>query len=61
MLDSTIASFFYINTLVFHVADSPILPAVIDLCIEFGQQHPRQKYKALMICFLKQHMKTLLL
>lgn len=46
MLDATIASFFYENALSFNVADSPSLAAVIDQCIEFGQQHPGRRYKA---------------
>ena len=29
----------------FNIADSPSLAAVVDQCIEFGQQHPGRKYK----------------
>ena len=46
MLDTTIANFFYENALPFNIADSPSLAAVVDQCIEFGQQHPGPKYKA---------------
>jgi hypothetical protein len=46
MIDATIASFFYENALSFNVADSPSFTAVINQCIEFGQQHPGRSYKA---------------
>ena len=46
MLDTTIANFFHENALQFNIADSPSLAAVVDQCIEFGQQHPGLKYKA---------------
>jgi hypothetical protein len=45
-LDSTIANFIYENALSFHVADTQSFAAVVDQCIEFGQQHPGRKYKA---------------
>ena len=35
------------NILSFDVADSQSLAALVDLCIEFGQQHHGSKYKAL--------------
>jgi hypothetical protein len=44
-LDSTIASFIHENALSFNVADSPSFAAVVDQCIQFGQRHPRPKYK----------------
>ena len=46
MLDATLAIFFYQNALSFNVADSPSLAAVINECIEFGQQLPGRRYKA---------------
>ena len=46
MLDTTIANFFYENALSFNVADSQSFAAVVEQCIEFGQQHPGRKYKA---------------
>ena len=46
MLDSSIANFFYENALSFNVADSQSFAAVVEQCIEFGQQHPGRKYKA---------------
>ena len=45
-LDSTIANFIYENVLSFNLADTQSLAAVVDQCIEFGQQHPGRKYKA---------------
>ena len=36
-----------LNGLLFHVADSQIFAALVDLCIEFNQQHQGSKYKAL--------------
>ena len=35
------------NGLSFDVADSQSLAALVDLCIELGQQHQGSKYKAL--------------
>ena len=45
MLDTTIANFFHENALQFNIADSPSLAAVVDQCIEFGQQHPGANIK----------------
>ena len=46
MLDTTFANFFYENALPFNIADLPSLAAVVDQCIEFGEQHPGRRYKA---------------
>jgi hypothetical protein len=37
---------FHENALPFNVADSPSLAHMVKKCIEFGQQHPGDKYKA---------------
>ena len=37
---------FHENALPFNVADSPSLAHMVEKCIEFGQQHPGDKYKA---------------
>ena len=45
--DFPIAIFIYENGLSFDVADSQSFAALVDLCIELGQQHQGRKYKAL--------------
>ena len=45
-LDSAIANYFYENALPFNVADSPSLAHMVEMCIEFSQQHPGRKYKS---------------
>ena len=47
MPDFPIAIFIYENGLSFDVADSQSFAALVDLFIEFGQQHQGSKYKAL--------------
>ena len=44
-IDYAIASFIYENALLFNVADSQTVAALIDQCIEFSQQHQEHKDK----------------
>jgi hypothetical protein len=65
-LDTTNASFFYENALSFTVADSPSFAAMVDQCIQFGQQNPGRKYQQqidaeLVVRFSIPHLKVLLL